>query len=125
MKATVMLFNFSDKSRVMKIRQALLPLGIRIKTVDKSEYLQCLGYLAGEKDDLPVEDIYEGEELSAELFVMAGITRIQMDQILAAMRKKGVGYIPYKAVLTETNSRWNVLTLFDEICKEHKAMHGE
>ena len=32
MKETVLLYNFNDKDRLMKIRQALLPLGFRVKT---------------------------------------------------------------------------------------------
>ena len=54
MKATVLLFNFQDKERVMKIRRALLPLKFCIRQVPKSEYLQPAGFLAGDYAYRPV-----------------------------------------------------------------------
>mgnify|MGYP001228196570 CR=1 FL=1 len=47
MKETVLLYNFNDKDRLMKIRQALLPLGFRVKTVGREDYGKPLGTLAG------------------------------------------------------------------------------
>ena len=49
MKETVLLYNFNDKDRLMKIRQALLPLGFRVKTVGREDYGKPLGTLAGVK----------------------------------------------------------------------------
>ena len=35
MKPTVLLFNFTDKARVMKMKQAALPIGFRLRMIDK------------------------------------------------------------------------------------------
>ena len=57
--------------------------------------------------------------------VMAGFTSAQVDGFIYALRKKGVGRIDYKAVLTPTNQNWDSVTLFHEIKKEHEAMSGK
>jgi hypothetical protein len=119
MKASVLLFNFQEKSRIQSITRALLPLGIRIKRIKKEEYLQPLGYLAGVKEINPVDELYKGEDLETEMLLMAGITGTKVDEVLLALRKSGVGRINHKAVLTLTNQYWNTLQLYEELCKEH------
>lgn len=122
MKASVLLFNFTDKSRVQSITRALLPLGIRINIIKKEDYLQPLGYLAGVKEIDPVEEKYEGDDRKEEMLLMAGITGAMVDQVLMALRKSGVGRINYKAVLTLTNQYWNAMQLYEELVKEHKMV---
>jgi hypothetical protein len=122
MKASVLLFNFTDKSRVHKITRALLPLGIRIKIISKEDYLQPLGYLAGVREIASVEEKYDGEDFKDEMLLMAGITGTMVDQVLLALRKSGVGRINYKAVLTLTNQYWNAVQLYQELAKEHEMV---
>lgn len=122
MKATVLLFNFQNKERVMKIRRALLPLKFCIRQVPKSEYLQPAGFLAGDKSVNPVKEVYDGPELSDEMLLMAGMGSQEIDALIMALRRQGVGKINYKAVLTETNRHWRIIDLFEEIKKEHEAM---
>lgn len=109
----------------MKIRQALMPLGFRLKAVAKEDYLKPVGFLAGLKD---IEDngmVYEGEEFEDEMLLMAGFTSARIDTLILALRKKGAGRINYKAVLTETNKNWDSVSLFKEIKREHEYMTGE
>lgn len=124
MKGTILLFHFSDKSRRAKLARALLPLHLRIKEVGKENYLQPVGYLAGNKELEPVEGSYEGEDLAGEMILMAGLSGAQVDAVLQAIRRSGVGSIPYKAVLTAANQGWNALKLFEEIKSEHQQMGG-
>ena len=129
MKPTVLLYNFNDKARLMKVQQALLPLGFRIKTVEKKEFGLPLGVLAGGKEwkevyEKPAAE-YDGPGFEDEMAVMAGFTSAQVDAFIFALRKKGVGRIDYKAVLTPTNQNWDSVTLFHEIKKEHEAMSGQ
>ena len=126
MKPTVLLYNFKDRDRLMKIRQALLPLGFRIKIVEKQEFGLPLGVLAGIKEmkEAGEEQVasYDGPGFEDEMAVMAGFTSAQVDGFIYALRKKGVGRIDYKAVLTPTNRNGDSVTLFHEIKKEHEAM---
>ncbi|MCI8483197.1 MAG: DUF3783 domain-containing protein [Lachnospiraceae bacterium] len=125
MKATVLLFHFSERDRRNRLTRALLPLHMKIKEIPKEHYLQPVGWLAGEKEVQPVEEIYRGDELAGEMLLMAGLSGGQVDQVLKAIRKSGIGPIPYKAVLTEGNKNWNVLQLFEEIKAEHEQMRKE
>ncbi len=122
MKATILLFHFSDKDRRNKLTRALLPLRMKIREVSREDYLQLVGYLAGKKDIPPLDETYDGEELEGEMLLMAGLLGPQVDQVLKAVRKSGIGPVPYKAVLTSANQSWNALKLFQEIKSEHEQM---
>lgn len=50
MKETVLLYGFKDQERLKKVKRALLPLGLRMRTVGPEEYFQPVGYLAGVKE---------------------------------------------------------------------------
>lgn len=127
MKETVLLYNFTDQSRIMKIKQALLPLGFRLKAVDKADFLKPIGVLAGVKgmEETDAEKAYDGPGFLDEMAVLAGLTSGQIDAFIKALRKAGVGRIDYKAVLTETNKNWNSIQLYEEIKEEHEKMNRE
>lgn len=121
MRETVLLFHFSDRDKRNRIARALLPLKVKIKEIEKADYLKPVGFLAGNKDIEAVQELYDGPELEGEMMVLAGILGDRMDAVLKAVRKSAL--VPYKAVLTPTNQCWNVLELFQEIRKEHELMH--
>lgn len=125
MRETVLLFNFSDREKRNKVTRALFPLKLKIKEIEKKDYLQPIGYLAGNKEILPTDGEYDGEELEGEMLVMAGLTSARIDMVLKALRRSGAGSIPYKASMTPTNQNWNPVQLFEEIRKEHEKMHGK
>lgn len=124
MRPTILIFNIDDKVRFGNMIRALLPLGIRIRKIDKKEYLQPIGYLAGTKDIHPVEEEYSGKELEDEMMLMVVPSNSYIDKILLAFRKAKISSVSYKAILTETNKHWNALQLFEELKKEHEKMNG-
>lgn len=126
MRETVLLFHFTDKDRRNRLTRALFPLKMRIREVEKKDYLKPLGILAGLKESREGQEPedYEGEDLEGEMLVMAGLSESRMDMVLKAIRKSGVGPIPYKAVLTPSNQSWNVLELFQEIKAEHEKLNA-
>lgn len=129
MKETILLFQF-DKDRAEKIRRALMPLKIRVKTVRPEEYCQRIGYLAGNKEIPMVENgqmpvnILQNGGIEQEMLIMAWLTGHQVDQVLTAFRKQGIGRIDYKAVVTSQNQYWDCKTLYEELKKEHEAFMG-
>ena len=138
MKPTVLLYNFTDSKRKMKVQQALMPLGFRLRAVTKEEYGLPVGVLAGVKglnEDVLKEAgqaIEAGEDdssrkmdFSDEMAIMAGFSSAQIDAFIHALRKKGVGRIDYKAVLTPYNMKWDSVQLYEEIKKEHEMMTGK
>lgn len=137
MKPTVLLYNVTDRTRLLKIHQALLPLGFRIRRIEPTEFTLPLGVLAGidrepalEQPDTAEADgtsrVYEKQAaFTDEMAVMAGFSSAQVDAFILALRKNGIGRIDYKAVLTPTNRGWDSIRLYQEIKKEHEQMHAE
>lgn len=125
MKETILLFNIPLREKRIKIGKALLPLNIAVKAIEKKNYGQSIGYLAGCKDMPEIKEIYDGEELEGEMVVMAGLPGSKTDMALAALRKAGVQRTCLKAVLTDTNRFWNARALYEELKKEHNLMNGQ
>ncbi|MFR2408873.1 MAG: DUF3783 domain-containing protein [[Clostridium] symbiosum] len=93
----------------------------------REDYGRPLGTLAGVKgmEELTEAD-HSGDGLRSdfddEMAVLAGLTSSQVDSFIRTLRKKGVGRIDYKAVLTSVNKDWDSVHLYHEIKKEHEAM---
>ena len=122
MRESILLINFQDKKKLREIQMMAMAVKLRMKLVDKSDYLQPVGYLAGNKEIPPVDARYEGEELEQEMMVFAGLTEDHLNQMLFLMRKSGIAPVNYKAILTDTNKNWTVQELYEELQREHEAM---
>lgn len=116
---TVLLYNL-DTPKGMKIKLLCLPLKLRVRAVRREEYTETLAALTGREG--PVGTPYEGEGFPEEMLVMAGLTTAQMNGFLQGFRKKKIPPVYLKAVLTETNLRWDSLRLHDELRREDRAM---
>lgn len=125
MKPTVLLYNFKDSVRNRKITLALMPLGFRLRKVEKENYNQPIGYIAGINEIEPVNETYEGEELEDEMLIMVGMTSAQIDSLIMAFRKNGIQKVNCKAVLTKTNQYWDALTLYQELKLEHETLNSK
>ncbi|WPC40132.1 DUF3783 domain-containing protein [Clostridium sp. JS66] len=122
MKPTILLFNITDKTRYDGVIKAALPLKIKIKKVEREEYLQPIGYLVGKKDIDPALEKYEGSELGDEMLLLSDIAGTKLNQLLLSLKKSAVR-INLKAVLTESNQKWNTIQLYEELTKEHEALN--
>lgn len=121
MRETVLLCNFTDQAQVSAIKRLLLLMKIKIRVIEKTEYLQPIGELAGILET-GTDSFYDGEELKEPVMIMSGLTSSRMNQFLNAFRKHRIDPVDLKAIVTPTNQYWNVLVLYDEIKKEHEAM---
>ena len=125
MKPTILLINFQDQQKLRKLKMALLPFKIRLKTVETQDYSQPIGYLAGVKEVSQVQipsALIPQEQMEKEMLILAGITGNLFDQVLYTLRKAGTP-VDYKAVLTEHNQNWNCMQLYKELEKEHNMYH--
>lgn len=120
-RGSVLLYNFTDKERTDKVKFIFVLMGIKIKTVEKTDYLQKIGALAGIEGIERTEEIYEGEGFEDEMLVINHLTDSQMNKMLAYLKKEGLN-IPLKAALTPTNINWNTLELHEELVREHEEM---
>ena len=122
MRETVLLFNFKDKQKLLNVELVLFPLKVRIKKVDKKDYLQPVGLFAGSKDVEAVDNLYEGDELEKEMMIFCNLPEQKLNLLLSGLRNSKAGPIPYKAVLTSVNQHWNALRCFEELKAEHAAI---
>lgn len=132
-RGSVLLYNFTDKARIDKVKFIFVLMGIRIKTVEKEDYRKPIGVLAGvpgmaeeaenrERIEKAENDRQAKRELfSDEMLVICHLTDAQMDRMLSYFRKEGI-QIPLKAALTPVNQHWNSLELHAEIMREHIEM---
>lgn len=61
-------------------------------------------------------------EIADEMLVMYGFSAKRLDDFLAALRKNQAR-VDLKAVVTDTNKKWNSLQLYAELKREHEVMH--
>lgn len=124
MRETVLLYNFKDEKRAAAAKRALVLLGVRIRMVEKKDYLKPVGVLAGLPDERDGDwSEYGGEEFAEEMMVIAGMTSRRIDMLLAGLRKSGVGRVNLKAVLTPSNCLWDSVKLYGELEEEHRRMN--
>ena len=122
MKEKVLLFHFTDEEVLARMQLALLVNKVGAKKVEKKDYCQSVGYLAGVSGKKAAEVEYDGPELEEPMMIMCMDSR-RIDELLTAFRRAGVPRIAYKAMLTPTNSDWTPLELYEELKREHEAMH--
>lgn len=115
----VLLYNIRP-DKLQTIRFLSVKLGLKSRVVAPEEYAQPIGCLLGLEGFSPVENAAEGS-FSDEMLLLAGLSDIQMDQLLTALRLNRAP-IALKAVLTETNAAWSSLALHAELVREHEAM---
>lgn len=118
----VLLYEINGKDREKKLKLILVKLGIRIKLVQKEEYLEMLAYLAKIKESESVKEKYDGELLGDEMMVLVGFSSGRIDVLLSEIRKAKLDRINLKAVLTDYNKGWNSIQLYKELREEHEAM---
>ena len=110
-----------EGERARRLKLIFVQNKIRIRQVERQEYLQPIGVLAGILDASEEIPLYDGEDLGEEMLVLKGIYGKRLDLLLAQMRKLKVS-VPLKAVITEHNLSWNSVQLYEEIRKEHEQM---
>ncbi|MDD5953100.1 MAG: DUF3783 domain-containing protein [Oscillospiraceae bacterium] len=115
------LYNFNDPERLRKLKSALLCMKVRTKVVDREQFQQPIGVLAGLVDIAFVEP-EDDSDFTEEMLVLYRFSSRRIDELLMRIKKAGVGNIPYKAAVTQTNLNWSGVQLYRELKKEHEAM---
>ena len=123
-----------------KIQKLCTRLGIEAVFVEENDFLKPLGELAGikdsvenekadtekietekaetEKPEMEKEDIHEMADFSEPMLVLVNFTDALLDRYLKEYKVMHIDRIDLKAVLTEHNQKWNVMKLYEELCKE-------
>ena len=79
-------------------------------------YLQTIGALCGLE---PGRDLaYEGEGFKEEMMLMAFLEKGMLTSFLDSFHHRGLAPVRLKAMLTDSNSKWNSLELHAELMEE-------
>ena len=108
-----------DDNHMKKLRQITGSLKIRVEEVPSCDYLKTLEMIVN-KTTSPMIQPFCGNVPSESLIVFCDFTEKKMDKLLLALRRDQVS-IDYKAVLTPTNRKWNVMRLYLEMQAEKAA----
>ena len=123
MRETILLFHFGNQEQTRRLKMLLLSMKIKIRSVELWEYNTPLGVLAGVMDGDDYPD-YQGDDLETEAMIFCGLSHPRLNQVLDAIRKRGIGPIPYKAVLTPTNQHWTISQCYEELKRERAAIQA-
>ena len=105
---------YAAKLRVLAVR-----MGIRVRAVEKWEYIQPVGSFTGDYEGF--ESFYDGEGFSDQMLVMAHFPQYVFSRFLQELRAARLVF-PLKCVLTESNRGWNSLELHEQLCEERDAI---
>lgn len=118
----ILLFSVAA-SKEGKIEALCKTLGISVQQVEKSDYGQQLGAIAGVSGFKKDGSKYSGADFPAEMLIFSGMNSSQIDVFLAEYKKYGIEPIGCKAIVTPDNVFWSAEKLFREILKEHMFMN--
>lgn len=123
MREVVLLFNFQDKSQVDAIKMSLYLVKLPVEIVPKEKYGLPLKDLAKDENAALPPEAEPGPELEGQMMVFVGLLEKKLNKAISLIRENpNCGKIPYKAILTKTNQKWDAYTLFEELKKERAAM---
>jgi hypothetical protein len=107
-----------QSGHVSEIKGVASNLRLKAEAVDPACFKETLAKIcrgtaiSGEK--------HAGELPERSLLLFCDVQEKKMDKVLSMLRKKGIP-VDYKAVLTPTNSQWNVFRLYFEMEREERA----
>ena len=119
--AGILLFGLK-KEKECTVRAVAQKIGVDVTAVDRRDYGQKIGTLAGISGFSKERKSYEGPDFAAEMIVFSGLNPQQMDTFLAEYKATGEQPIPLKAIITPYNISWTADALFRELMKEHLQM---
>lgn len=117
----VYLYNMGS-SRGRQIKMLCLKQGLQIRTVERSQYLESVGGLAGVPGFELTGEEYTGDGFTDEMLLMKGFTNTMLDNFLRGFRTMKINPVALKAILTDGNCGWNSLELHDELVKERQSI---
>ena len=103
MKEFAMFYNFSDE-RFRKAKFALMPLKIQVKKVEKEDFNQPIGFLAGIKGVEPVAEKFDGDGFDEEMIVMHNFTNQSAEQVRCRTSSAQGGYHSHKQRLGQSDA---------------------
>ena len=119
----ILLYNFKDEDRLHQIRRYLNRHRISVRMVQQPEYLESLGFLF-EIPGFSKNPVFNlGKNFQEEMMVLNGFSGSELDGFLAFFKENSLPAVKLKAVLTPVTMHWDSMKLYDELMREHEALH--
>ena len=102
-----------------EVRRALAPLHMKVEEVETKDFRKTLEAIYA--DDGTAGEIFCGEVPKESLMVFCHLTDRVLDRVLAVLKRKHIS-VDYKAVMTPTNAKWNILRIYFEMERERSVL---
>mgnify|MGYP001831613274 CR=1 FL=1 len=117
--AKLLLINISDPKSISRL---VSPMNVHVETVSPAFFNETLERLAStnlSKKENIADLTLSGDSafFKESLIIFCDVPDKKFDKILFKLRS-----VDYKAVLTNTSSKWSVKRLFLELEREHKSL---
>ncbi len=120
MKKMILAYNFSEE-RLSGVKRSAIAVKAAVRVVAPESFGEKIGYLAGvpgfEQEGTAPEGSFQDEML-----LMSGFDSADIDMMIKSLRKYGVGRVALKAIVTETNTGWSSVELYNAVKADHEEM---
>jgi hypothetical protein len=123
MKPTLLCYRISTED-CHKLKSMLALLNFEVILIQRADYLQPIGYLAGLAGYNRVPASYKGSEFAESMLIMVNMKEAQADQLLTMLKMPGMPVFKRKVMLTDTNRNWTSVALYEHISKEIAALRS-
>ena len=115
MPEKILLYNVKEPQDIIK---AASNMRIASGFISESDSDKTLAELAAEVKGMPSDVAeYHSQENTESLVIFCDVTDKHMDRLLFEMRQKNTG-VTFKAVLTDSNRKWNISQMLVEMRRE-------
>ena len=115
MPEKILLYNVKEPQDIIK---AASNMRIASGFISESDSDKTLAELAAEVKGMPSDVAeYHSQENKESLVIFCDVTDKHMDRLLFDMRQKNTG-VTFKAVLTDSNRKWNISQMLVEMRRE-------
>ena len=115
MPEKILLYNVKEPQDIIK---AASNMRIASGFISESDSDKTLAELAAEVKGMPSDVAeYHSQENKESLVIFCNVTDKHMDRLLFEMRQKSFD-VSFKAVLTDTNRKWNIKQMLVEMRRE-------
>ncbi len=120
MKKMILAYNFSEE-RLSGVKRSAVAVRAVVKAVPAESFGEKIGHLIG-IPGYEQEGAAPDGSFSDEMLLMSGFDSADIDMLIKALRKYGVGRVALKAIVTETNTGWSSTELYAAVKADHEEM---
>jgi hypothetical protein len=116
----LLLYNLKN-GKGNKIEKLCKRLDISVRHIEKSEYRETVGFLAGLPECEGTGLISDEDPFEEEMLVMVAFTEQLLNTFLKEFRIQHIEPVALKAIVTPQNRTWDSFQLNEELNRERKA----